>query len=112
MGEALRVYGTPWMVGDIETTCKDFLGEYLTPEENSVGARVEIDHLGPTLKDMWVDITVTVTGIEGRRVSFAAEARDAVDVVGRAKHVRFVIDLARQKQRLEAKAAKYAQVKG
>lgn len=109
MGEALRVYATPMMVRDIEMTCKDFLGEYLTPEENSVGARVEIDHLGPTLRDMWVDVAVTVTGVDGRRVNFEVEVRDALDLVGKAKHTRFVVDLAKQKERLEAKAAKLAQ---
>ena len=31
-------------------------------------------------------------------------------VVDKAKHVRFVIDLAKQKQRLEAKAVKLAQL--
>ena len=110
MGEALRVYATPMMVRDIEMTCKDFLAEYLTPEENSVGARVEIDHLGPTLKDMWVDVTATVTGVEGRRVNFEVEVRDALDLVGKAKHTRFVVELAKQKERLEAKAAKLAQL--
>ena len=108
MGEALRVYATPSMVRDVEITCKDFLAEYLTPEENSVGARVEIDHLGPTLNGMWVDVTATVTSVEGRRVNFDVEVRDALDLVGRAKHTRFVVDLAKQKERLEAKAAKLA----
>ena len=111
MGEALRVYATPAMVRDVEVTCKDFLAAYLAPEENSVGARVEIDHLGPTLRDMWVDVTATVTGIEGRRVNFEVEVRDALDLVGKAKHVRFVVDLAKQKERLEAKAARLAQLK-
>ncbi len=110
MGDALRVYATPMMVRDIEMTCKDFLGEYLTPEENSVGARVEIDHLGPTLLNMWVDVTATVTGVDGRRVNFDVEIKDALDTVGRAKHVRFVVDLSKQKERLEAKAAKLAQL--
>lgn len=110
MGDALRVYATPMMVRDIEMTCKDFLGEYLTPEENSVGARVEIDHLGPTLLNMWVEVTATVTGVDGRRVNFDVEVKDALDTVGRAKHVRFVVDLAKQKERLEAKAAKLAQL--
>ncbi len=110
MGEGLRVYATPFMVQDIEGTCRDLLGEYLTEAENSVGARVEIDHLGPTLKGMWVDVTVSVTAVEGRRVSFDAEVRDALDVVGRAKHVRFVVDLAKQRERLEAKAARVAEL--
>ena len=108
MGEALRVYATPMMVRDVEIACKDFLGEYLSPEENSVGARVEIDHLGPTLRDMWVDVTATVTGIEGRRVNFEVEVRDVLDLVGKAKHTRFIVDLAKQKERLDAKAAKVA----
>ena len=108
MGEGLRIYATPFMVRDMENACRELLGEYLTDAENSVGARVELDHLGPTLKGMWVEVKATVTGVEGRRVSFEAEIRDALDVVGKAKHVRFVVDLAKQKERLEAKAAKLA----
>ena len=110
MGEALRVYATPAMVLDVENVCKDFLEACLTPEQSSVGARVEIDHLGPTLIGMWVDVTVTGTGVEGRKVHFEVEIRDALDLVGKAKHVRFVVDLAKQKQRLEAKAVRLAQL--
>ena len=110
MGEALRVYATPWMVRDVENVCKDFLQEYLEPEQNSVGMRVEIDHLGPTLVDMWVDIAATVTEIDRRKVTFEVEIRDALDVVGKSKHIRFIVDLAKQKERLEAKAAKLAQL--
>lgn len=112
MGEALRVYATPFMMRDIERTCRDFVGEFLDDSENSVGARVELDHLGPTLLDMWVDVTATVTEIDGRRVSFDVEVCDALDTVGRARHVRFVVDLARQKERLEAKAAKVKEMEG
>ncbi len=106
MGDALRVYATPSMMRDIERTCRDFLGEYLSEAENSVGARVELDHLGPTLLGMWVDVAASVAEIDGRRINFDVEVRDALDVVGRARHVRFVVDLDKQRQRLEAKAAK------
>lgn len=111
MGEEMRVFATPYMVREIERCCRDILGEYLGPEENSVGARVELDHLGPTLNGMWVEVTATVTGVDGRKVSFEAEVRDALDLVGKAKHVRFVVDLAKQKERIDAKAAKLAQLK-
>ena len=111
MGEGLRVYATTHMVWDMEMTCQELLGEFLSAAENSVGARVEIDHLGPTLAGMWVDVTATVTGIEGRRVSFAAEIRDEMDVVGRAKHVRFIVDLAKQRERLDARVAMLGQLK-
>src|SRR5690349_3105481 len=82
MGEAMRVYSTPSMVLDVERTCKDFLGEYLDPEQNSVGMRVEIDHLGPALLDSWVDVTVTVAEVDRRKVTFECEVKDALDVIG------------------------------
>lgn len=110
MGEDLRVYSTPMMVNDVENACLDFLQEHLTDDKSSVGAHVEIDHFGPTLIGMWVDITMRMTGIDGRKVSFEAEVRDALDVVGKMKHVRVVIDLAKQKERLQAKAFKLAQL--
>jgi predicted thioesterase len=106
MGEELRVYATPSMVLDVERTCRDFLVQFLKEGEDSVGARVEIDHLGPTLLGMWVDVTAKVATVEGPRVVFDVEVKDALDTVGKAKHIRFVVDKARQKQRLEAKAAK------
>jgi predicted thioesterase len=108
MGEAMRVYATPMMLRDIERTCRDFLEEHLDAGENTVGARAELDHLGATLLDSWVEVTAVVAAIDGRRVTFDCEVRDALDVVGKCRHVRFVVDLDRQKQRLEAKAAKLA----
>ena len=111
MGEAMRVYSTPSMVSDIERTCKDFLAQYLTQEQNSVGVRVEIDHLGPALLGTWVDVNITVTEVDRRKVTFEAEVRDALDVIGKSKHIRFVVELAKQKERLEAKKAKLAELK-
>lgn len=105
MGESLRVYATPWMIRDIEETCRQLVFEHLDEGEETVGAHVSADHLGATLLDMWVDISATITEVEGRRIVLDVEVRDAMDVVGKAKHVRFVIDMARQKERLEKKAA-------
>jgi predicted thioesterase len=112
MGEEMRVYATPSMVRDVEHTCLDFLKQHLDDGENSVGARVEIDHLGPTLLDMPVEVTATIADIDGRRVTFDVEVKDAIETVGKAKHVRFVVDLARQKSRLEQKRDKVKAAKG
>lgn len=106
MGEEMRVYATPSMVRDVEHTCLDFLKQHLEEGENSVGARVEIDHLGPTLLGMEVEIAAKIAEIDGRRVTFDVEVKDALEVVGKAKHTRFVVDLARQKSRLEQKRDK------
>lgn len=111
MGEALRVYATPSMVLDIERTCKDLLLEHLDDGENSVGARVEIDHLGATLAGMWVDIHAKVSEIDRRRVVFDVSVHDeAGDHVGQCRHTRFVVDLDKQRERLEAKRARLSHV--
>lgn len=104
MGEAMRVYSTPSMVLDIERTCKDCLQEHLDETENSVGARVEIDHLGATLNGMWVEVSAHIVDIDRRRVLFDVEVVDELgDKVGACRHTRFIVDLAKQKERLDAK---------
>jgi predicted thioesterase len=50
-----------------------------------------------------VTVNVTVSSIEGRKVTLDAQVRDAVEIVGRGVHVRYVIDVARQTQRVEEK---------
>ncbi|MGE0736473.1 MAG: thioesterase family protein [Alphaproteobacteria bacterium] len=106
MGDELRVYGTPFMVRDMEATCRDLLLQHHDAGEDSVGARIEVDHLAPTLIGQWVEIKATVTEVEGQRVKFDLEARDALDAIGRGKHIRFTVDKSKQGLRLQAKAAK------
>ena len=107
MGEELRVYSTPSMVLDIERVCKNILDEHLNEGQSSVGARVEIDHLGATMIDMWVDINAKITEIDRRRILFSVEIHDQTgDKVGNCKHTRFVVDLDKQKQRLDEKKSR------
>lgn len=99
----MRLYSTPSMVRDIEYTCLSLIQEHLDEGESSVGVRVEVEHLGATPLGQWVEVDVAVTGIDRRKVSLSAEVRDAVEVVGRGSHVRFVIDVERHRKRLEEK---------
>ena len=109
MGEAARVYATPELTRDIELTCRDLLLEHCDRGEDSVGTRVEVDHIAATLLGQWVDITVTIAALNGRRVTFAVAAEDAVEPIARGKHDRFVVDVAATEARLRAKAAKLAE---
>lgn len=106
MGEAGRVYATPALIGDIEYTCRDGILAHLDPGEDSVGTRVELDHLAATLPGMAVEITATVIDVKGRLITFDVSARDAVDEIGRGRHIRFVVDIRKTLDRLQAKAAK------
>ncbi len=106
MGEAARIYATPMLVRDIEMTSRELLLAHLDPGEDSVGTRVELDHLAATLMGMIVEITVRVAEVNGRAVTLEFEARDDVEPIGRGRHNRFVVDIAKTGQRLAAKAAK------
>ncbi len=106
LGEDSRVYATPELVRDIETTCRELIGEHLDAGEDTVGVRVELDHLAATLLGMWVEITATLTALEGRRVTLDLTACDAVEDVARGKHLRFIVDVQKSAERFKQKAEK------
>ena len=108
MGEEARVYATPRLIGDIEMTCRELILEHADPGEDSVGTEVAIRHLAPALPGMTAEITVRVTAVEGRRVSFEVAVKDELEDISRGTHGRFVVEVAKTIARLKAKAAKRA----
>jgi predicted thioesterase len=108
MGEELRVYSTPSLLYDVEVACRELILPHIGEGKDSVGTRVEFDHVGATLLGMWVEITVTLTEVNGPAVTFEFSARDAVEEVARGRHNRFVVGLEKTAQRLKAKQAKAA----
>jgi predicted thioesterase len=107
MGEEGRVYGTPYMILDIEETCRRLILQHADPGEDSVGTEVSVKHLAATLPGMTVEITVKVASVEGRKVVFDIHAKDELDTISTGTHARFVVDKAKSAERLKAKAAKW-----
>lgn len=108
LGESLRVYATPELVRDFEIVCREFLLEYCDGGEDSVGTGINITHSGATLLGMPVDISISVTAIEGRKVSFALVARDGAEEISRGEHGRFVVQVEKLRAKVAAKAAQSA----
>ncbi len=108
MGEEGRVYGTPWLCRDIEQTCRDILLDHSDAGEDSVGMEVVLRHTAPTLLGMEVEITATVSAVDGRKVTFEVSAKDEIEPIGGGTHTRFVVDVGKSHERLKAKAAKRA----
>lgn len=106
MGEAARVYATPMLLRDIEMTCRELLRAHLDAGEDSVGTRVELDHLAATLLGMRVKIDARLAEVKGRAVAFDVTVHDGVDQICRCKHGRFVVDVKQTEARLAAKAQK------
>lgn len=106
MGEKARVYATPSLVRDIEVTCRELLLQHLDAGEDSVGTRVELDHMAATLMGQTIELTVTIAEVKGRAVSFEIAGKDEVEPICRGRHSRFVVDVATTETRLAAKAEK------
>ena len=105
MGREAAVYATPRMVNDVEYACRDMLLEHLEEGEDSVGAHVSIDHLAPTPMGMKVRIEVRIVEVDRRKVVFEFTVKD-IEEVGRGRHVRYVVERAKTRERLAAKRAK------
>ncbi|MFL4977324.1 MAG: thioesterase family protein [Xanthobacteraceae bacterium] len=108
MGEEGRVYATPQLVRDVEHACRDLILEHADPGEDSVGMEVALKHLAPTLPDMEVEITVTVSAVDRRKITFDVAVQDDLEPISSGSHTRFVVEVAKTLERLKAKAAKRA----
>jgi predicted thioesterase len=106
MGEDCRVYATPRIISDVEYTCRDFLLEHLDPGEDSVGTKVNWEHVGPALLGETVTVSVKLIQIEGRRVTFEAAVAAGADAVAQGTHERFIVDVQKVRERLLKRKAR------
>ena len=100
---SLRVFATPSMVQFIEENCHKLAARFLAPGKSTVGVSLQIQHLAPTPVGQHVTVRAEITQLEGNLITFRAEVSDEAEVVGRAEHVRAIIDVERFLKRVEAK---------
>ena len=97
------VLGTPALVALMEAAAVDCIEQLLTDGQESLGVKVEIEHIAPTPVGLEVTATAELTEIDGRTLHFKVEARDAREVVGRGRHTRVVVDAARFRAKAQDK---------
>ncbi len=98
-----EVFATGFLVGFLEWACIMAVKPHLDwPDEQSVGTYIDVTHEAATPPGLEVTATVELTGVEGRRLIFAVEAHDGVDLISRGRHERVVIN----KEKFDAKAGK------
>jgi fluoroacetyl-CoA thioesterase len=97
------VLGTPRLLALAEAATVQALDGALTPGQTSVGTSVRLEHTAASPVGMRVTVTAQLTGVDGRRVTFAVEAVDAGGtVVGLGTVERVVVDRAKFLARLPA----------
>jgi fluoroacetyl-CoA thioesterase len=99
-----EVLATGFMVGLIEWTCIQAVSPYLDwPNEQTVGIHVDLNHTAPTPPGFTVTVRVTLTAVEGRKLTFDVEAADGVDQITKGTHQRFVINAEKFNQNVTDK---------
>jgi fluoroacetyl-CoA thioesterase len=101
--DPIRVLATPEMVRLVEQTAIQAVQPLLKPGQATVGTRIDVTHLAATPEGMTVTVTVELTAVDRRRLSFRFEVRDETEKVGEGTHERFVIDREQRMPRLQAK---------
>ena len=91
-----EVFATGFLVGLLEWACIRLVNPHLDwPQEQTLGTHINVSHQAATPVGLTVTTDVTLIEIDGRRLVFAVEAHDGVDLIAKGRHERFVIDRGR-----------------
>ena len=103
----IYVMSTPEMVRLVEHCALEGVQPFLQPNQNSVGTRVDLRHLGGTPMGMRVTARTTLVEIDRRRLVFQAEVHDELEKVGEGMNERFIVDREKHEQRIQEKLARW-----
>jgi fluoroacetyl-CoA thioesterase len=101
--ESARVLSTPHLIAHLELTCRNAVLPLLDPGFDTVGTEVHVKHLAATPIGLHVRFAVEVISVDERRLNFRVEAWDDVEKIGEGTHERFIVNVARFGQRVQAK---------
>jgi len=100
-----RVFSTGFMVALIEWACVKFVNEHIDwPNEQSVGIDVNLNHTAATPPGMTVTVKGELIEVDGKRLVFAIEAHDGVDLITKGTHQRFIVNTEKFVAKAQEKA--------
>jgi len=92
-GRMPEVLATGFLVGLLEFACIRFINPHIDwPRQQTVGIHINLSHTAATPPGFNVTVKGRLEKVEGRKLTFALEAGDGVDSIGKATHERFIID--------------------
>jgi fluoroacetyl-CoA thioesterase len=98
------VFATGFLVGFLEWACIKAVNPHLDwPHEQTVGTHIDVSHEAATPPGLEVTASVELIAVDGRKLVFAVEAHDGIDLISRGRHERFVINREKFDAKLGAK---------
>lgn len=100
------VFASPMMIALMEGAAVNCAEALLPAGYESLGTHLDVTHLAATPEGLTVTATATLASVDGRKLVFDVDAHDGVELIGRGRHTRIVVDTARFMARLAAKSPK------
>src|SRR6059036_2871145 len=88
----VEVLATPMVLAMVERAAVAAVRGLIPEGRTSVGASVQLEHVGPTPVGATVTATARLMDVDGRKLSFEFEVSDPAGVVARGTHVRVAVD--------------------
>lgn len=88
----MSVFATPALVALMENAAMKAVAPHLPEGSTTVGGFIETSHLAPSAIGATIVAKATLTEIKGRKLSFAIEATEGDKLVGKATHIRFIVE--------------------
>ena len=88
----VAVLGTPRVVALAEEAAMAAVAGSLAPGETTVGMRVQLDHLHPSMVGATVTAAATLEKVEGRRLTFTVSITDHCGLIAAGKVTRVIVD--------------------
>jgi len=99
-----EVFATGFLVGFLEWSCIRAINPHLDwPHEQTVGTHIDVSHEAATPPGLEVTASVELIEVDGRKLVFAVEAHDGIDLISRGRHERFIINKEKFDAKVEAK---------
>ncbi len=92
---SLLVLGTPRLIAWLEAATCAAIEESLSVGQTSVGTRVEVQHQAPSAVGADVEVSATVTHVDGKLLRFSVAAKQAGKPVGTGEITRVIVDADR-----------------
>ena len=99
-----HVLATPVMIALMEAAAVDCVEHHLEPGTTSLGVRIAVDHIAPTVVGAEISARAELTAVTPKRLTFAVTAQQGETIIGSGTHERAIVNVAEFRRRLSTTA--------
>jgi predicted thioesterase len=88
-----EVLSSPSMIMEMETACAELAREHLPGSQTTVGFHVDVKHVAIAKPGARMVTVARLEVVDGRKLTFAVDAREGERLVGVGKHRRAVVEV-------------------